>query len=124
MPDNQFSHLCSSLRALDTAGYDVALFVHSEIFFSGFFLFCQIKVTEEKARSLAKTFFRREVLSISRLDGYDDVNYKIVTQDGETFTLKVGINSIFHCFWVHFTVFLLLFFIFGSVFLGGSVFSI
>ena len=33
--------------------------------------------------------FRREALSIVKLDGYDDVNYKVVTADGATFTLKV-----------------------------------
>ncbi|CAM9415653.1 unnamed protein product [Ascophyllum nodosum] len=47
------------------------------------------EVSREEAKSLVEKNFRREALSIVKLDGYDDVNYKVVTADGATFTLKI-----------------------------------
>ncbi|CAM9939423.1 unnamed protein product, partial [Ectocarpus sp. 4 AP-2014] len=47
-------------------------------------------VSEETAGSLVTRLFGKEVSSVTRLDSYDDANFKIVEEgSGETFTLKI-----------------------------------
>ncbi|CAM9488575.1 unnamed protein product [Ectocarpus sp. 12 AP-2014] len=47
-------------------------------------------VSEETAESLVTRLFGKEVSSVTRLDSYDDANFKIVEEgSGETFTLKI-----------------------------------
>ena len=49
------------------------------------------QVSEDRARSLVEDFFRKEVSSVSKLDSYDDNNFRIDVAGGdETFTFKVG----------------------------------
>lgn len=49
------------------------------------------QVSEDRARTLVETFFRKEVSSVSKLDSYDDNNFRVVVAgSGETFTLKVS----------------------------------
>lgn len=48
-------------------------------------------MTEERARSLVETYFRKQVSSVAKLDSYDDNNFRVVVAgSGETYTLKVN----------------------------------
>lgn len=47
------------------------------------------QVSEEAAAKLVTKLFGKEVTSATRLDSYDDANFRIGVAGGETFTLKV-----------------------------------
>ena len=55
----------------------------------GAVLFCVRQVSEEAAAKLVTKLFGKEVTSATRLDSYDDANFRIGVAGGETFTLKV-----------------------------------
>ncbi|CAN0029919.1 unnamed protein product [Pylaiella littoralis] len=46
-------------------------------------------VSEEAAGSLVARVFGKTVASVTRLDSYDDANFRITVAEGDTFTLKI-----------------------------------
>lgn len=47
------------------------------------------QVSEELAASMVTRLFGKQVVSATRLDSYDDANFRISVAGGGTFTLKV-----------------------------------
>lgn len=45
------------------------------------------------ARELVEKLYKKEVVALSKLDSYDDNNFRIETPEGQVFTLKVRFHG-------------------------------
>lgn len=57
-----------------------------------------LQVTEDVAKSLVEKLYGKAVSTVCKLDSYDDMNFKIDTSSGESYTLKVKNACLQHVF--------------------------